>query len=144
MEDSFETSSDRTATAPCFRSRGSPRCQRINYTCLAIEAANLVRTRRWTCCSDSSFRRHTPYNQGLNSRARRMAMKAGISPLLAAARDYLRKGLLPLPIPPGGEAPRVKGWQNLRLSENDLASHFQNGSNIGILLGGPCGSLVDV
>lgn len=47
-----------------------------------------------------------------------MAMKAEISPLFATARDYLRKGWAPVPIPPGEKAPRLTDWPNLRLRDN--------------------------
>lgn len=64
--------------------------------------------------------------------------------LLDAARTYLRRGYMPVPIPAGQKAPRLKGWQRLRLAEDDLPAHFNGRGNIGLLLGKPSGGLVDV
>ena len=63
---------------------------------------------------------------------------------LDAARDYLRRGWQPVPIPRGEKAPRIKDWPNLRLNETDLPACFRSGDNIGLLLGAPSGGLVDV
>jgi hypothetical protein len=64
--------------------------------------------------------------------------------LLAAARLYLSRGYLPVPLPIGEKAPRLRGWTKLRLSEEDLPRHFNGTCNIGLLLGEPSGWLVDV
>ncbi len=64
--------------------------------------------------------------------------------LLDAARTYLRRGYMPVPIPAGQKGPRLKGWQRLRLAEDDLPAHFKGRGNIGLLLGEPSGGLVDV
>lgn len=67
--------------------------------------------------------------------------------LLEAARWYLGRGYAPIPIPAGSKVPVLKGWQALRLAEDELPRHF-NGAptsgNIGLLLGEPSGWLVDV
>src|SRR5262245_6416978 len=60
------------------------------------------------------------------------------------AREYLSPGWQVVPVPNGQKAPRLKGWQNLRLSPDVLPCHFSNGSNVGVLLGNPSGDLVDI
>jgi putative DNA primase/helicase len=61
-----------------------------------------------------------------------------------AAKAYLRYGWQPIPIPRCAKRPRLKDWQTRRLTEDDLDSYFQDGDNIGILLGRISGDLVDV
>lgn len=63
---------------------------------------------------------------------------------LAAARTYLGRGWLPIPIPSRSKNPGRGGWQKLRLGEADLPKHFSNGQNIGLLLGEPSGGLIDI
>jgi hypothetical protein len=63
---------------------------------------------------------------------------------LDAAREYVLRGFAVVPIPHGEKAPCIDGWQNLRLTENDLPEHFSNGANIGILTGEASGNLIDV
>jgi len=63
---------------------------------------------------------------------------------LDASRDYLRRGYYPIPIPPRTKGPVLNGWQNLRLAEAELPSHFIGDCNIGLLLGEPSGWLIDV
>jgi replicative DNA helicase len=60
------------------------------------------------------------------------------------AREYLRQGWCPIPVPYRQKRPVLDGWQRLRLSEADLAAHF-NGQpqNIGVLTGEPSGGLAD-
>ncbi len=64
--------------------------------------------------------------------------------VLSAARSYTARGLFVVPIPAGNKGCRLKGWQNLRLTEADLPSAFCSDSNIGLILGEPSGWLVDV
>jgi hypothetical protein len=64
--------------------------------------------------------------------------------VLSAARSYTARGLFVVPIPAGSKGCRLRGWQNLRLTDVDLPSAFRAGSNIGVLLGEPSGWLVDV
>lgn len=64
--------------------------------------------------------------------------------LADSARQYIRRGWSPIPVPAGSKGPRIKGWQNLRLGEQDVAAAFVNAGNIGLLLGEPSGHLVDV
>lgn len=60
------------------------------------------------------------------------------------ALAYINRGWFPVPVPFMQKGPLVKGWQNLRITEESLPQYF-NGQvmNIGILLG-PASSLVDV
>ena len=64
---------------------------------------------------------------------------------LNAARDYLRRGWAPIPIPFRSKNPGFAGWQKLRLAETDLERHFNcRPQNVGVLLGEPSGWLVDI
>ena len=63
---------------------------------------------------------------------------------LAIATAYVRRGWWVVPIPLKEKAPRLAGWQNLRLAGSDLLSSFSGPPmNIGVLLGEPSG-IVDV
>ena len=65
--------------------------------------------------------------------------------VLEAAAEYVARGWKPIPVPLGEKAPRLKGWQHLRLGLTDLPAHFARGDvNIGLLLGDVSGGLVDV
>lgn len=64
--------------------------------------------------------------------------------LLDAARWYLSRGYRPIPLPHGEKSPRLRGWPDLRLCEDELPHHFNGTGNIGLLLGEPSGWLVDV
>src|SRR5437762_9512237 len=59
-------------------------------------------------------------------------------------RIYLGKGWQPIPVQPGSKKPRDKNWPDLHLSRNEISSYFQEGDNVGIVLGEPSGGLVDV
>ncbi|MGH2535110.1 MAG: DUF3987 domain-containing protein [Thermomicrobiales bacterium] len=62
-----------------------------------------------------------------------------------ASRDYLRRGWAPIPVPYRSKNPNRVGWQDLRLTEHDLAVYFDGRpQNVGLLLGAPSGDLVDV
>src|SRR5712664_947412 len=65
--------------------------------------------------------------------------------MLDNARKLRREGFAILPIPYKQKRPALDGWQKLRLTEEDLATHF-NGrpQNIGVLLGDPSGGVVDI
>ncbi len=64
---------------------------------------------------------------------------------LDLATEYAGRGWAVIPIPHRSKVPILKGWQNLRLSPDTIARHF-NGEpqNIGVLLGEASGGLVDV
>lgn len=65
--------------------------------------------------------------------------------MIETARIYIARGWRVVPVPHRSKAPRVRGWQTLRLDETDLPTHF-NGApqNIGVLVGEPSGWLIDV
>jgi len=71
-------------------------------------------------------------------------MAGDASSLLDAARWYRARGYAPIPLPAGEKKPVIRGWNALRLSEDDLPLHFNGTGNIGLLLGEPSGWLVDV
>ena len=58
--------------------------------------------------------------------------------------DYLSRGWMPIPIPQGSKNPNRKGWQKERWGIDDLPRCFNNGQNVGLLLGEPSNGLVDV
>jgi hypothetical protein len=60
---------------------------------------------------------------------------------LEAALDYHRRGFRITPL--NGKEPTLKRWQERELAEEELASHFFDGRNVGIVLGGGSG-VVDV
>src|SRR5829696_10431560 len=61
-----------------------------------------------------------------------------------AAERYMRAGLAVIPIPAGEKNPNRPGWQNERHALDDIPRLWNNGQNIGLLLGEPSGWLVDV
>ncbi|RMF20523.1 MAG: hypothetical protein D6760_11380 [Deltaproteobacteria bacterium] len=63
----------------------------------------------------------------------------------SAAERYARRGWSVIPIPHRSKNPGFKGWERLRLTEEQLDEHF-NGrpQNVGVLLGEPSGWLIDV
>jgi putative DNA primase/helicase len=65
------------------------------------------------------------------------------NPRLEAALACDDRGWKVIPIPPGRKAPARTGWQNMRLTRDELHRHFANGNNIGVLTGKPSGNLVD-
>lgn len=73
-----------------------------------------------------------------------MLEKHGLIVPVAAARLYLQRGWRIVPIPPRQKSPRLSGWQNLRLTEDELELYLTRDSNVGILLGAPSGGLCDV
>lgn len=63
---------------------------------------------------------------------------------IAIAGKYVARGWRVVPIPPKTKAPRVDGWERLRILEPELHKHFRPNNNIGVLNGEPSGWLVDV
>jgi hypothetical protein len=61
-----------------------------------------------------------------------------------AAINYTRRGLKVVPIPTRQKGPKIPGWQNLRLTEEELPTRFANSENVGVLLGEPSGGLTDI
>lgn len=47
-------------------------------------------------------------------------------------------------MPASTKVPVLAGWQDLRLTDEDLPRHFNGNGNLGLLLGEPSGWLVDV
>lgn len=64
--------------------------------------------------------------------------------LLEAAQRYLRRGWMPVYVPPGVKGPNRKGWEKQRLTDANLLAHFSRPGNVGIILGEASGNLVDV
>ena len=58
---------------------------------------------------------------------------------------YSKRGWSPIPVPSGKKKPVLDGWQNLRLSEDELGDCFDGRpQNIGVLLGEASGGLIDI
>jgi DNA polymerase I-like protein with 3'-5' exonuclease and polymerase domains len=72
----------------------------------------------------------------------------GIPPATSweAARNYLARSFLPIPVHFKQKGPVVDGWEELRPTTEDLPELFPEGQrlNVGLLLGEPSGGLVDV
>jgi hypothetical protein len=51
------------------------------------------------------------------------------------ARQYIRSGLMVIPIPALSKGPEVTNWQDLRITEKDVPKYFKPNSNVGALLG---------
>jgi hypothetical protein len=64
---------------------------------------------------------------------------------LDVARDYIRRGWNPVPIPHGFKGPRTGGWQLVTVTPQNVTQYF-NGrdQNIGVQLGPKSGGLCDV
>jgi hypothetical protein len=62
---------------------------------------------------------------------------------LDSVLDYQSRGWCPIPVPAGKKEPVIKGWQNMRLSREDLPIHFSNGTNVGLLNGSPSSNIAD-
>ena len=65
--------------------------------------------------------------------------------MLAAALDYIARGMAPIPVPFRKKGPVFDDWQSLRISAETAPRYF-NGEpkNIGVILGEASGGLVDV
>jgi hypothetical protein len=65
--------------------------------------------------------------------------------ILRIANEYCDQGWSPIPIPHMEKAPVIKGWQDLRITRENVTQYFGNDpSNIGSLLGKPSRGLIDV
>jgi hypothetical protein len=61
------------------------------------------------------------------------------------AEFYISHGWQVVPIPGASKAPRIVGWENLRITSRQICHYFYAGDqNIGVLLGEPSNLLVDV
>lgn len=61
-----------------------------------------------------------------------------------AARDYLRRGWSPVPVPLREKNPGFAGWQRFTMTADQVDDVFGEPKNIGLLLGDPSGGLVDI
>jgi hypothetical protein len=61
-----------------------------------------------------------------------------------AALGYVERGCAVVPVGPRSKRPRHKAWTALRISKADIPRYFQEGDNIGVLLGEASNGLVDV
>jgi DNA polymerase I-like protein with 3'-5' exonuclease and polymerase domains len=61
-----------------------------------------------------------------------------------AAREFLRRGFAPIPLPPRSKRAVLDDWPDLRVTEADIDRLFRSDGNIGLLNGEPSRGLVDV
>lgn len=61
-----------------------------------------------------------------------------------AAAALIQEGMAPIPVPTGQKNPQRRGWEALRISEEEVPDYWFNGQNIGVLCGEPSGWRVDV
>jgi hypothetical protein len=55
----------------------------------------------------------------------------------------IRRGVSVIPVPAGEKNPNRPGWQEERISEEDVPLRWTNGQNLGLLCGEPSGGRVD-
>ena len=61
--------------------------------------------------------------------------------LLDAAREWIRKGCLPIPVRHGSKRPAANGWEQLEVTLDNASQYFSDEpQNIGVLLGDKFGS----
>jgi len=60
------------------------------------------------------------------------------------AVGLIRRGVAVIPVPAGEKNPGRTGWEDLRISEEEVPDFWTNGQNVGILTGEPSGGLSDV
>ena len=60
------------------------------------------------------------------------------------AQQYIRRGWAPVPIPAHQKGPRIRGWQNLRITDLDAPHYFKGEPNVGIILGAASNGLTDL
>jgi hypothetical protein len=61
-----------------------------------------------------------------------------------AARGYIKRSILPIPVPAGEKNPGRIGWEELRIAADEVDGYWTNGQNVGVLTGKPSRWLVDV
>ncbi len=71
-------------------------------------------------------------------------MSANTAARRQAAVSYLARGLAVIPVPSGEKNPNRPGWQDERLTAEDVPRCWTNGQNIGLLTGAPSAGRVDV
>jgi hypothetical protein len=65
------------------------------------------------------------------------------TPIKKAASFYVGLGYAPTPVCGGTKQPKSPGWQT-KLTVEEIHQSFQQGDNIGLLLGEPSGGLIDI
>src|SRR4051794_20126478 len=63
---------------------------------------------------------------------------------IAVARDILRRGIMPVPIPPKEKSPTHRAWQKLVITDDNIAKYFRANFNVGGLMGPASNGLADV
>jgi hypothetical protein len=64
---------------------------------------------------------------------------------LETAKEYLRRGWHPIPIPHRSKNPNFSGWQTFETTEAELPKHFNGAAqNIGVLLGSKSNGVTDL
>ena len=71
-------------------------------------------------------------------------MSADTASRRRAAASYLARGIAVIPVPAGEKNPSRLGWQDERLTAEDVPICWTNGQNVGLLTGAPSGGRVDV
>jgi P4 family phage/plasmid primase-like protien len=66
----------------------------------------------------------------------------GDTPAARAARELIQAGFAPIPIPAKSKNPNRNGWQTQRVTLEDVPELWDNGQNVGLLMGEPSGGLV--
>lgn len=66
------------------------------------------------------------------------------NPTLELAQKYIGKGMAVIPVPLKAKAPKIKGWQNLKITAEQAPEYFIDQSNIAALLGYSSGGLIDI
>jgi hypothetical protein len=61
-----------------------------------------------------------------------------------AACGYIRRGFAPIPVPDGEKSPGRRGWESLRIAEEEVPGYWDDGQGVGVLLGEPSGWRVDI
>jgi len=56
-----------------------------------------------------------------------------------AACGYIKRGVMVIPVRKDEKDPGIPGWQDLRLTVEDVPRYWTNGQNIGVLNGKPSG-----
>ena len=76
---------------------------------------------------------------------RRSGAGGGALSPVEIAKDYIRRGWSPVPVPFRAKFPPITGWQNLRVTDNNVDDHFDDHpSNIGVILGPASNGLTDI
>jgi putative DNA primase/helicase len=63
---------------------------------------------------------------------------------IEAVQKYIGAGFAPIPVPARSKNPNRQGWQQERVTLEDIPRLWNNGQNVGILNGAPSGWTVDV